>query len=171
MNLDLSWLGWIHTVACLCALATGAIVLGGPKGTRRHRSVGRIYLASMLAANLTALGIYRNGVFFFPHWFAVAALIAITIGLICVRLRRPRAYWRNAHLTGMVTSYYVLIGGGVNEVFLRVRALHALAPDVQHSPLVGMTHFVVMILFATLLAYFNVRYRSRARMAAPQVIA
>jgi uncharacterized membrane protein len=170
MNLDLSELGWIHAVACLCALAAGAIVLGGPKGTPRHRSVGRLYLVSMLVTNVTALGIYRNGVFFFPHWFAVAALIAITIGLVCVRLRLPRAYWRNVHLTCMVASYYMLIGGGVNEVFLRVRVLHAMAPDVQHSPLVGMTHFVVMILFATLLAYFNVRYRSRARMPAAEVI-
>ena len=170
MNLDMSGLGWVHTVACLCALTTGAIVLSGKKGTPRHRSVGRLYLVSMLATNLTALGIYSRGVFFFPHWFAVAALIAITIGLVCVRLRRPSAHWRNAHLTCMVASYYMLIGGGVNEVFLRVAVLHAMAPDVLHSPLVGMTHFTVIIMFAALIAYFNVRYWSRARMPAPEAI-
>src|ERR1700704_5411272 len=120
MNLDLSLLGWAHTLACLCALATGAIVLTGPKGSSQHRSFGRLYLISMLVTNLTALGIYRRGVFYFPHWFGVAALIAITIGFVCVRVRRPRAYWLNAHLTCMVASYYMLIGGGVNEVFLRV---------------------------------------------------
>jgi uncharacterized membrane protein len=169
MNLDMSAPGWVHTIACLCALAAGAVVLGRPKGTARHRSIGRLYLVSMLATNLTALGIYRNGVFFFPHWFAVAALIVIAIGFVCVRFRRPRAYWRNAHLTCMVASYYMLIGGGVNEVFLRVRVLHAMAPDVLHSPLVGMTHFVVMIIFASLIAYFNVRYWSRARMPSPEV--
>jgi uncharacterized membrane protein len=170
MNLDMSSLGWVHTAACLSALAIGAMVLVLRKATSRHRTLGRIYLVSMLTTNLTALGIYQRGVFYFPHWFAVAALIAITIGLICVRLRRPRGYWRNAHLTCMVASYYMLIGGGVNEVFLRVNALHALAPDVLHSPLVGMTHFMVMILFATLIAYFNIRYWSRARMATPEVI-
>jgi uncharacterized membrane protein len=170
MNLDLSALGWVHTFACLCALAAGGVLLGGPKGTARHRSVGRLYLVSMLVTNVTALGIYRNGVFFFPHWFAVAALIAITIGFVCVRLHRPRAYWRNAHLTCMVASYYMLIGGGVNEVYLRTNVLHALAPDVLHSPLVGTTHVVVMIIFATLIAYFNVRYWSRPRLPAREVI-
>jgi hypothetical protein len=125
----------------------------------------------MIATSLTALGIYNNGVFFFPHWFAVAALIAIAIGFACARLRRPRTTWRNAHLTCMVASYYMLIGGGVNEVFLRVAVLHAMAPDVLHSPLVGMTHFVVMVIFAGLIAYFNVRYRSRARRPAPEVTA
>lgn len=162
MNLDLSLLGWTHTLACLCALATGAIVLTGPKGTSQHRSFGRLYLISMLVTNLTALGIYRRGVFYFPHWFGVAALIAITIGFVCVRVRRPRAYWLNAHLTCMVASYYMLIGGGVNEVFLRVGVLHAMAPDILNSRLVGMTHFAVMAAFVILLAYFNVRYRRRA---------
>jgi uncharacterized membrane protein len=170
MNLDLSWLGWTHAVACLGALATGAIVLVGPKGTPRHRSLGRLYLIAMLATNLTALGIYRRGVFYFPHWFAIAALIAIAIGFACVRLR-PGAYWRNAHLTAMVASYYMLIGGGVNEAFLRVGVLHAMAPDVLNSRVVGMTHFAVMAIFIILIAYFNVRYRlSRAPMPASEGI-
>jgi uncharacterized membrane protein len=172
MNLDLSWLGWIHAVACVVALATGALVLLGPKGTRRHRTGGRLYLMAMLVTNLTALGIYRSGVFFFPHWFAVAALTAIAVGLLCVRLRQPKAYWRNAHLTCMVASYYMLIGGGVNEMFLRVHVLHAMAPDVLNSPLVGMTHFANMAVFVILILYFNVKYWSgRARLLARKVTA
>jgi uncharacterized membrane protein len=161
MNLDLSLLGWTHTVASLCALATGAIVLAGLKGTSRHRSFGRLYLLSVIATSLTAFGIYRRGVFFFPHWFGVAALCAIAIGLLCVRLRRPKAFWVNAHLTSMVASYYILVGGGANEAFLRVDILRAMAPDLQNSPLVGATHFAVMAAFAILLAYFNVRYWRR----------
>jgi uncharacterized membrane protein len=163
MNLDLSWLGWAHMAACLCALTAGAMVLVAAKGTPRHRVIGRLYLVSMLATNISALCIYRRGVFFFPHWFAVAALIAITIGFASVRLRRPKAYWRNVHLTCMVASYYMLIGGGVNEIFLRISVLHAIAPDVLHSPIVGMTHLVNMAVFAILIAYFNVRYWSRRR--------
>jgi uncharacterized membrane protein len=170
MNLDLSWLGWIHAVASIGALVAGALMLLRPKGTRQHRSVGRLYLIAMLVTNLTALGIYRRGVFFFPHWFALAALTAIAIGFLCVRLRRPKAYWRNAHLSCMVASYYMLIGGGVNEAFLRIDILHRMAPDVLNSPLVGMTHFANMVIFAILIAYFNVRYwPDRARLPAREV--
>jgi uncharacterized membrane protein len=165
MNLDLSLLGWIHTVGCLCALTTGAIILAGPKGTSRHRLFGHLYLISMLATNLTAFGIYRQGVFYRPHWFAVAALMTVTIGFLCVRFRRPRAYWLNAHLTCMVASYYILIGGGVNEVFLRVSVLHAMAPNVNSSPLVGLTHLIVMAVFVMLAGYFNIRYWRHARFA------
>jgi uncharacterized membrane protein len=165
MNLNLSLLGWTHTVACLCALATGAIILAGPKGTSRHRLFGLLYLISMLATTLRAFGIYRQGVFYRPHWFGVAALMAVTIGFLCVRLRRPKAYWLNAHLTCMVASYYILIGGGVNEVFLRIDVLHAIAPNVNNSPLVGMTHFAVMAAFAGLAVYFNIRYWRRSSFA------
>ena len=31
-----------------------------------------------------------------------------------------------------------------------------LAPRISASPLVGMTHFTVMVLFAALIVYFNV---------------
>jgi uncharacterized membrane protein len=169
MNLNFSLLGWAHAVACLCALAVGMTVLVAEKGTSQHRSFGRLYLISMLATNFTALGIYRRGMFYFPHWFAVAALTAISVGFVCVRLRCPRAYWRNVHLTCMVASYYMLIGGGVNEVFLRVGVLHAMAPDVEHSPLVGMTHFANMAIFAILIAYFNVRHWTRRARTTPSL--
>jgi uncharacterized membrane protein len=165
MNLDLSLLGWVHTVACFCALATGAIILAGPKGTSRHRLFGHLYLIAMLVTCLTAFGIYRQGVFYRPHWFAVAALVAVTTGFLCVRFQRPRAYWLNAHFSCMVASYYILIGGGVNEVFLRVSVLHAMAPHVNNSPLVGLTHLIVMAAFIVLAAYFNIRYWKRSRLA------
>lgn len=157
MNLNLSALGWIHAAACLAALATGMVVLARPKGTARHRRFGHLYLIAMLVTNLSALGIYRRGVFYFPHWFAIAALTVMAIGLLFARFRRPAGYWVNVHLTSMVASYYILIGGGVNEVFLRVDALRAIAPHIPDSPPVRLTHAVVLIVFVILATYFNVR--------------
>lgn len=176
MKLDLSLLGWVHTAGCLCALALGAKVLIGQKGTSWHRLFGHLYLASMLVINLTALGIYRRGMFYFPHWFAVAALAAITVGFLCARFRYPARYWVHLHLTSMVTSYYILIGGGVNEVFLRINWLHAIAPDVPGSPAVSFAHAAVFMAFVMLVAYFNFRLLSRrpqrrpARGAPPQFV-
>jgi uncharacterized membrane protein len=60
MNLDISPLGWIHTIASLCALVTGAVVLLRAKGTARHRAFGMAYLTGAAVTSLTALGIYRS---------------------------------------------------------------------------------------------------------------
>ena len=52
-----------------------------------------MYLAVLLVTSTTALGIYRLGIFFFPHWFAVASLIAIAVGFAAGHFKRPRAGW------------------------------------------------------------------------------
>ena len=73
-SLDLYPIGWVHTLASLIALATGAIVLVRPKGTPVHKLRGRIYVLAMIATGLTSFAIYRLDKFWFPHWFAVASL-------------------------------------------------------------------------------------------------
>ena len=154
MNLDLYPIGWVHFAASLIALGAGAVVLVRPKGTPVHRLRGRVYALALVATCLTSFAIYRRGIFWFPHWFGVASLIAVTAGVALAHFKQPRG-WMHLHLTCMVASYYMLIGGGVNEVFLRVHALRRIVPDVLNSPIVGTTHFAVMVFFIILIAYFN----------------
>jgi uncharacterized membrane protein len=154
MNLDLYPIGWVHTVASLIALGAGAVVLARPKGTPVHKLRGRIYVLAMIATCLTSFAIYRLNKFWFPHWFAVASLVVATIGFAFARFKRPRM-WVHLHLTCMIASYYMLIGGGANEVFLRVNVLRRLAPEVLNSPAVGITHFVLLAVFVLLIASFN----------------
>ena len=152
MNLDLLPLGWLHFVASLIALALALLVLVRPKGTPVHKWRGTMYLAVLLVTSTTALGIYRLGIFFFPHWFAVASLIAT--GFAAGHFKRPRAGWLQLHLTAMATSVYILVGGGVNEVFLRISVLKRLV--ATHGPAaIPITHLALIVLFAVLIAYFN----------------
>jgi uncharacterized membrane protein len=163
MNLGLVPLGWVHLLASLIAIAIGAAVLVRAKGTEVHKARGRIYVTAMIVTSVTALGIYRQGVFFFPHWFAVAALIITAAGVAAAHFKTPRTGWVHVHLTCMVASFYILIGGAVNEVFLRVNLLRRLVPDFNSSPAVGMTHVSVLLLFVALIGYFNVVLVLRAR--------
>jgi uncharacterized membrane protein len=154
MNLDLLPLGWVHFAASTIALVIGPMIIVRPKGTPLHKLSGRIYVIAILVASITALGIYRRGTFFFAHWLAVAALVATAAGVSAAHFKRPRAGWMHLHLTCMLTSFYILVGGGVNEAFLRVNFLRRLAPSLN-APVVGMTHFTVIIFVAVLIAYFN----------------
>jgi hypothetical protein len=62
----------------------------------------------------------------------------------------------------------LLTSGGVNEVFLRVDVLRRLAPSLN-SPVVGLTHLGIIIVFSALVGYFNamVLRRSRTKRLAP----
>jgi uncharacterized membrane protein len=154
MNLDLYPIGWLHTAFSVLALAAGATVLVRPKGTPVHKLRGCIYVLALIATCLTSFAIYRRGVFWFPHWSGVAALVLVAGGFAFAHYKRPRG-WMHWHLSCMIASYYLLIGGGVNEVFVRVDALRRIVPDPLNSRIVGTTHFAVMLVFALVIACFN----------------
>ena len=123
-------LGWIHTATALAALMTGAVVLLVPKGTARHRQFGWIYVANMLALNVTALLIYRLFGRFGPfHVAAVLSLIAVVLGTTSgIRTRRYRATRQlgalsraaHFHYAWMTWSYVGLAGAAVAETATRV---------------------------------------------------
>jgi uncharacterized membrane protein len=160
MRLDLSLLGSIHTLACLAALALGASNLLRRKGTPSHRRVGHWYLWSILLVSVSALGIYRVGRFFFPHWFAIATIVFAALAYTFDRFKRPRTLWLRLHIISSVLTYSLLIAGDVNEAFLRIDVLRRLSGGFP-SPVIGMTHNILIGLTAIVLIWFMVKFRGR----------
>jgi hypothetical protein len=117
--------------------------------TSVHKRRGRVYALTLLITSITALGIYRRGIFFFPHWLAIAVIIVTTAGVLAAHFKVPQKAWLHLHLTCLLASLYILVGGGVNEVFLRLDVLRRLAPTLN-SPLVRLTHLGVIIVFLAL---------------------
>jgi uncharacterized membrane protein len=153
MNLSMSVIGFFHTLACILALAAGAYLMVARKGTPRHRRWGDIYTAAILFASFSSLTIYTRHHFTAAHWFAVMAIVAVLIGFAFGRWHGAGSTWRYGHIAGMLVSYYVLIGGGVNEVFLRVSALRPyIVPKMTAA--VGLTHMTVMLSLLLLIVGF-----------------
>jgi uncharacterized membrane protein len=173
MNLDMSTLGWLHSLACVIALAGGLLNIATRKGTRLHRLVGNAFTITLVIVCVSALGIYKMHRFWFPHWDALATLALLAVGWSSARYKWPRRGWIYLHLTTMLLSYYMLIGGGVNEVFLRVDVLHRMVGvDFFATKLIGETHGMVMLTFVVLILGFVIAtlvggQGRRARLKAP----
>ncbi len=169
MDLSMSVLGWFHTAACVVAIASMVWVIFTPKGTRLHRKVGQAFTLSILFAAVTSLGIYSHHVWTFAHGFAVVAIVSAGGGWLVARFKRPRRGWRYLHLTLMLIAAYDLIGGGVNEVYLRVKPLRHFWRD--NFQVIGMTHGAVMLTFLLLIVVFLIATalgpRLRRRAAKP----
>jgi uncharacterized membrane protein len=168
MRLDPSFLGWVHTLACLVALVLGAMNLVRRKGDGSHRRVGHWYLLSIVLVCVTSLGIYRLHRFFFPHWLAIVTIALAAVAYGFAHFRKPRPIWLRCHIISVVLTYYLLIAGGVNEVFLRVDVVRRLTGGFG-SQANGMAHNILVGLTLILLVWFSVRYRSRqtARPSGP----
>ena len=118
-HLQNHWLGLAHLLIAVAALLIGALVLFARKGTRRHRWLGRAYLASMLALNFSALLIYEVfGGFGVFHWLALFSLATVLGGYQAVWRKFPG--WKVPHANFMVGSYVGLVAAAVAEVTSRV---------------------------------------------------
>ena len=71
LELDLSLVGWVHTIVCVVAMLAFVPVMFARKGGRRHRTFGRVYSLAYVAVCATSLGIYSQQRFWFPHWLAL----------------------------------------------------------------------------------------------------
>lgn len=134
-GLEITMLGFIHTLLGFLALFSGWVVFLQPKGTRWHVRVGRVYVYSMLGLNLTAFGIYelfgRFGIF---HWFALVSLVTLIGGMLPMYLKRHVQHWIYYHYHFMAWSYLGLLAATSNEAFVHIPYLHSLAGKMPVLP-------------------------------------
>lgn len=108
--------GLAHLVCAAAALFSGAGIVATPKGTPRHRQMGRIYGLSMLGLNVTALLIYRLSGTFGPfHVAALLSLLTVIAGVVAVVSRRPQGTWLTLHPNFMSWSYVGLLAAAAAE--------------------------------------------------------
>jgi uncharacterized membrane protein len=110
------------------------------KGTRWHRTLGHIYLTSMISLNVTALFIYRLFGHFGPfHWLAVSSLLTLIAGIVPVFTRRPKGLWLERHAIFITVSFIGLVAAFSAEITSRIPGLEEAIGSV-----VGLTSALVI---------------------------
>ncbi len=87
-------LGLVHLLTALAAMFFGVAVIFSRKGTRKHRWMGRSYLAMMLALNVTAL--LNEVTSRIPGWsfgppVIISSVIVVVAGARTMRITIPHA--------------------------------------------------------------------------------
>ena len=159
MDILIDIIGWIHFLFSAFCMALGLQILSTRKGTSIHSTRGRVYIFSMIVVNVTALFIYRLDMFFFPHWLAIVTLI-VTLAGYWLAAKKPIKRWKGGHITCMVLSYYMLVGGAINEAFLRIEYFKNMV-ESSGQQILGIWHSAAMLFFIVLLIVFLTRHRSR----------
>ena len=157
-------LGAVHFISAIVALIFGAIVLSKPKGTAKHRRLGYIYFASMLALNLSAIPITNmTGSIGLFHLFVVISLPTTLAALYFPLFGRGNPNWKMHHFTYMFWSYVGLIAAFIAEGLVRLPILLATDRTAADRALEASTGFwsaaLIMVVVVAIAELLFRRYR------------
>ena len=154
MILGMTLFTFIHVVISLIAILSGLIVLFGMVNNDRMDLMTAIFLLFTVATSVTG--------FFFPIHGLTPALIVgmISIALLALALAGRyifalRGAWRWIYIVTAITAQYFNSFVLVVQSFLKIPALHALAPSGSEAPFVIAQSIVP--LFYVVVGYLAVR--------------
>ncbi len=104
------WQVWPHLATMCLALALTPVMLLRRKGDRRHRVIGYVWVAAMIATALISFTIrtVNNGGFSFIHLLSIFVLIQVP--MIVVRARQHDPVRHHRAVRGMVIGALLIAG-------------------------------------------------------------
>jgi hypothetical protein len=153
----------IHVIISLVGILTGLVVLFGLLARKRLDGWTKWFLVTTIATSVTG--------FFFPFHgltpgYPVGAISLVVLGLAwfarCSRhLAGP---WRWVYVVTAMIALYLNVFVAIVQSFLKIPALHALAPT-QTEPPFQIAQLVTLALFVVLTIAAVVRFHPDARSA------
>jgi hypothetical protein len=144
----------IHVIISLAGIVTGLVVLFGLLGGKRLDGWTKWFLITTVATSVTG--------FFFPfHGFTPAyavgaiSLVLLSLAIFARYSRQLAGAWRWLYVVCTMIALYLNVFVGVVQSFLKIDALHALAPTqteppFQHTQLAVLSIFVILTIVAAI---------------------
>lgn len=112
-------LGLTHTLVAMLAMVSGWSVLARRKGNRLHKITGYVYVAAMVAMNVSGLFIHSLFKFGPFHWLALFSLATVLAAVWAARSIRTSSEKLQMHRDLMSWSYVGLLAAFASEVVTR----------------------------------------------------
>ena len=139
----------IHVLLSLIGIGAGFVVMFGMLTGRRLDGWTKVFLATTVATSVTGFGFPFRGIT--PGIvLGVLSLIALAVALYAHYVRRLEGRWRPAYVITALLAQYFNVFVLIVQSFLKVPALHALAPTQGEPPFaiaqgVNLVAFIVLI--------------------------
>ena len=145
MILGLPPLVFIHTLISLVGIVTGLVVLRDLwRNDRADRWTNWFLVTTILTS---ASGFILPAAKFMPsHAVGVLSLVILAIACYARYAKRMAGIWRTGYVLTAVAALYFNVFVLVVQLFLKVPALHELAPQGNEPPF-GIAQAVVLVAF------------------------
>jgi len=135
----------LHVLISLAGIGSGFIVVYGLLTGKRLDGWTAIFLATTVLTSLTG--------FLFPvehllpsHIVGMISLVVLAVAILARYVRHMEHAWRSIYVVCAVLALYLNVFVAVVQSFLKIPAVHALAPTQKEPPFL-VAQLVVMAIF------------------------
>lgn len=164
MILGMSTFTFVHVVISLIGIAAGIIVVVGLLSGQAFGRWTLVFLVATLATSITGFG--------FPftqllpsHVVGAVSLLPLTLAIAARYVFHLAGAWRGLYVLGAVLALYLNVFVLVAQLFVKVPALHALAPTQSEPPFL-IAQVAVLAAFIAIAVAAMIKFRPRPILAA-----
>jgi hypothetical protein len=143
-----------HVVISLVEIVAGLVMLYGLLNGRAFGIWTLVFLATAVLTSLTGFPLAPFG-FDPPRAVGILTLVLLAIAVIAYYIFRLAGVWRWIYVVSALAALYLDVFVAVIQSFMKIPALHALAPT-QSEPPFAVAQLVFLVLFVAL-GFFAVR--------------
>jgi len=159
LGLSLPAFTTLHVVISLIAILAGLIVMFGMLGSRRMPGLTGIFLLFTILTSVTGFMFPFNGV---TPAILIGILSCVLLAIACIALygMRLSGPWRPIYVVTAMTSLYLNVFVLVIQSFLKIPALHELAPgNPPAGPAFAAVQGIVLVFFVVMIIQVWRRFR------------
>jgi hypothetical protein len=135
----------VHVVLSLIGIVSGLVVLCGLLTANRMNGWTMLFLVTTVATSVTGFGFPFHGVT--PAIIlGILSLIVLLAAIVARYVFHLAGSWRWIYVVGSVLALYFNVFVLVVQAFLKIPALHALAPKGSERPF-AIAQGIVLVLF------------------------
>jgi hypothetical protein len=152
----------IHTIISLIAIVAGIVVMFGMLGSKRPSGLTAIFLVLTILTNATGFVIppFLTDKLLPSHMIGILSLVLLAIACIALYVMKLAGPWRWIYAVTALVSLYLNVFVLVIQSFLKVPALHALAPSVPPAePPFAVAQGIVLVFFVIMIIGVWRRFR------------
>jgi hypothetical protein len=145
MILGMSTFTFIHVALSLVGIVSGVVVVAGMLKSNLLAGWTLLFLATTVATSVTGFGFHREQLL--PsHIVGIISLILLAVAILALYVFALRGAWRRIYVVTAVASLFLNVFVLIVQGFLKVPALHALAPT-QNEPPFAIAQGIALIAF------------------------
>jgi hypothetical protein len=138
----------VHVVISLVGIASGLVVVFGLLAGKRLDGWTALFLATTVATTVTGFGFPFDHLL--PsHKVGIISLVVLLVAILARYAFHLTGAWRRTYVISAVAALYFNVLVLVVQAFLKVPALHALAPKQTEPPFL-VTQLLVLVLFVVI---------------------